>query len=89
MSLGSTDAVALYVGSNGSLALQTRAVQRVEVLPKSKVTTSRWTHITHKQKPSICMCFKLYSCCLLTGHDLALFIDGILSDTTMGISKIR
>jgi len=84
MSLGSSDAVALYVGNDGSLALQTRAVQRVEVLPKSKVTTSRWTHVTlvhHKQRPSICMCFKLCSCCLLTGHDLALFIDGILSDT--------
>ncbi|KAG2135261.1 hypothetical protein DEU56DRAFT_888131 [Suillus clintonianus] len=70
ISFGSNDAVALSVGSNGALALRSRAVQKVVMLPKSKVTTSRWTHVTlvhhpHKSShPSVC-----------------LFIDGVLSDS--------
>ncbi|KAG0697567.1 hypothetical protein DFH29DRAFT_1003625 [Suillus ampliporus] len=70
ISFGSSDAVALSIGSNGTLALRTRAVQKVQMLPKSKVTTSRWTHVTlvhhtHRSShPSICV-----------------FIDGILSDS--------
>lgn len=87
LSFGSSDAVALSVGSNGSLALQTRAVQRVEVFSKSKVTTSRWTHITlvyHKHRSShrsICMSFKFVPTVCLTVHGLGFFVDGILSDT--------
>ncbi|KAG2033253.1 hypothetical protein BDR03DRAFT_935719 [Suillus americanus] len=70
ISLGSSEAVALSVGSNGALALRTRAVQKVEMLPKSKLTTSRWTHVTlvhhnHRSShPSVC-----------------LFVDGVLSDS--------
>ncbi|KAG1732883.1 uncharacterized protein EDB91DRAFT_1150772 [Suillus paluster] len=70
ISFGSSDVVALSVGNNGVLALQTRAVQKVQVLPKSKVTTSRWTHValvhhTHRSShPSFCV-----------------FIDGVLSDS--------
>ncbi|KAG1855169.1 hypothetical protein DFJ58DRAFT_716258 [Suillus subalutaceus] len=70
ISFGSSEAVALSVGSNGVLALRSRAVQKVEMLPKSKLTTSRWTHVTlvhhnHRSShPSVC-----------------LFVDGILSDS--------
>jgi len=88
ISFGPSDAVTLFVGSNGSLALQTRAVQSVEVLSKSKVTTSRWTHITlvhHKHRTShgsICMSFKNFPTgCLTLSYELGLFVDGILSDT--------
>ncbi|KAG2346496.1 beach-domain-containing protein [Suillus weaverae] len=70
ISFGSSDVVALSVGSNGTLALRSRAVQQVEMLPKSKLTTSRWTHVTlvhhnHRSShPSVC-----------------LFVDGVLSDS--------
>ncbi|KIK43894.1 hypothetical protein CY34DRAFT_788831 [Suillus luteus UH-Slu-Lm8-n1] len=70
ISFGSGDALTLSVGSNGVLALRSRAVQKVEVLPKSKLTTSRWTHVTlvhHNHRsthPSVC-----------------LFLDGVLSDS--------
>ncbi|KAG1745693.1 hypothetical protein EDB19DRAFT_1927133 [Suillus lakei] len=70
ISFGSSDAVALSVGSNGALALRSRAVRKVEMLPKSKVTTSRWTHVTlvhhtHRSShPSVCV-----------------FVDGVLSDS--------
>ncbi|KAG1874893.1 beach-domain-containing protein [Suillus subluteus] len=43
---GPSEAVALSVGSNGVLALRSRVVQKVQMLPKSKLTTSRWTHVT-------------------------------------------
>ncbi|KAG1810733.1 hypothetical protein EV424DRAFT_1422048 [Suillus variegatus] len=70
ISFGSNDAVALSVGSNGALAFRSRVVQKVEVLPKSKLVASRWTHVTlvhhnHRSShPSVC-----------------LFIDGVPSDS--------
>ncbi|KAG2136966.1 uncharacterized protein EDB93DRAFT_1253823 [Suillus bovinus] len=70
ISFGSSDAVALSVGSNGALAFRSRVVQKVEVLPKSKLTTSRWTHVTlvyhnHRSShPSVC-----------------LFVDGVPTDS--------
>ncbi|KAG2357108.1 hypothetical protein BDR07DRAFT_1421270 [Suillus spraguei] len=70
MSSGSSEVVALSLGSNGALALRSRAVQKVEMLPESKLSTSRWTHIAlvhhnHRSShPSVC-----------------LFLDGVLSDS--------
>ncbi|KAG1898251.1 uncharacterized protein F5891DRAFT_1238965 [Suillus fuscotomentosus] len=70
ISFGSNDAVALSVGSNGALAFRSCVVQKVEVLPKSKLAASRWTHVTlvhhnHRSShPSVC-----------------LFIDGVPSDS--------
>lgn len=70
ISFGSNDALTLSVGSNGALALRSHAVQKVEVLSKSKLTTSRWTHVTlvhHKHKSS--------------HPSVSLFLDGVLSDS--------
>ncbi|KIM59893.1 hypothetical protein SCLCIDRAFT_1217340 [Scleroderma citrinum Foug A] len=45
ISFGAHHSVKLSLGSNGTLALRTSARQDATVLSKSKISTSRWTHI--------------------------------------------
>jgi hypothetical protein len=46
ISFGSRYAIELSIGSNGALALRTSSRQELAILSKTRIETSRWTHIT-------------------------------------------
>ncbi|KAL4077210.1 hypothetical protein V8B97DRAFT_1866535 [Scleroderma yunnanense] len=69
ISFGAHRSIELSLGSNGTLALRTSARRDVTILSKSKMTTSRWTHIaivhytTRSSRPTV-----------------RIFIDGALTE---------
>ncbi|KAH7926600.1 beach-domain-containing protein [Leucogyrophana mollusca] len=67
---GTRAVVKVFMGSNGTLALQTNSSRDIAMLSNSKVAASRWTHIT-------CVHYPHRS----SQPTIRLFVDGILTDS--------
>ncbi|KIJ62307.1 hypothetical protein HYDPIDRAFT_30564 [Hydnomerulius pinastri MD-312] len=70
ISFGSHSAVELSVSSNGTLALRTSSRREVGMLSKSRIATSRWTHITLAYHPH-----------RASQPAVRIFIDGVISES--------
>lgn len=83
ISFGSRCAIELSIGNNGTLALRTSSRQEFAVLSKTRIETSRWTHIAIVYYPHRAgvRTFVRIAVCLDLISFLGVFVDGVLSET--------
>ncbi|KAI9573033.1 hypothetical protein HD554DRAFT_2058344 [Boletus coccyginus] len=70
ISFGSRYAIELSMGSNGALALRTSSHREFAILSKTRIQTSRWTHIALVYHPH-----------RASQPAVRVFVDGVLSET--------